>query len=66
MFYINRKWSISGIPYIFGTFEVDRKRILLKNNSLIIDKVNNEFGAVFIIFTAGFKHFEFQEYERVN
>lgn len=66
MFYINRKLSISGIPYIFGTIEVDRKRIFLKNNSLIIDKVNNEFGAVFIVFTAGFKHFESQEYERVN
>ena len=66
MFYINQKISISGLPYIFGTFVVDKKRIGLSKNNLIIDKVNHEFGAVFLIFTAGFKHLEFQEYERID
>ncbi|KAB1158098.1 hypothetical protein [Flavobacterium luteum] len=66
MFYINQKMSISGLPYIFGTFVVDKKRIGLRKNNLIIDKINHEFGAVFIIFTAGFKYLEFQEYERID
>jgi hypothetical protein len=66
MFYINQKISISGLPYIFGTFVVDKKRIGLSKKNLIIDKVNQEFGAVFLIFNAGFKYLEFQEYERID
>ena len=58
MFYLKQNLSISGLPYFFGTFTNDKKRIILKNNSIFIERIKHEFGAVVVIFTAGFKKTE--------
>ncbi|MDZ4149195.1 MAG: hypothetical protein U1C58_12970 [Flavobacteriaceae bacterium] len=65
MFYLKQNLSVSGIPYVFGTFTNDKKRIILKNNSILIERINHEFGAVAVIFTAGFKYEKILEFERM-
>ncbi|WP_299124986.1 hypothetical protein [uncultured Winogradskyella sp.] len=66
MFYLNQNFSISGLPYVFGTFTNDKKRIILKDNSIIIDRIKHEFGAVILIFEAGFKYDSLSEYIKIE
>ncbi|TYP96252.1 hypothetical protein C7447_1082 [Tenacibaculum adriaticum] len=66
IFYLNQNLSISGLPYIFGTFTNDKKRIIVKDNSILIDRIKHEFGAVAIIFPAGFRNSSVLEYERIK
>ncbi|WP_250434079.1 hypothetical protein [Hanstruepera flava] len=66
IFYIKQSLSISGLPYIFGTFANDKKRIILNDNSIIIERINHEFGAILVIFPAGFKYTSLLEYERIK
>jgi len=66
MFYLKQNLSISGLPYIFGSFTNDKKRIILKNNSILIERIKHEFGAVFVIFTVGFKNSKILEYKKIE
>jgi len=66
MFYLKQNLSISGLPYIFGTFTNDKKRIIIKNNSILIERIIHEFGAIFVIFTAGFKNTKTLEYRKIE
>ncbi len=67
MFYLKRKIGISGIPYVFGTFLIDKKRIgITKNKNLIIDAVKGESGAIFLIFEASFEYKRYYEYEKIK
>ena len=66
MFYLKQNLSISGLPYVFGTFTNDKKRIILKNNSILIERIKHEFGVVVVIFTAGFKNDKTLEFKRIE
>jgi len=66
MFYLKQNLSVSGVPYVFGTFTNDKKRIILKNNSILIERIKHEFGAVVVIFTAGFKNEKTLEFKRIE
>ena len=66
MFYLKQNLSISGLPYLFGTFTNDKKRIILTNNSIFIERIKHEFGAVVVIFTAGFKNTKTLEFKKIE
>ncbi len=66
IFYVKQNLSISGLPYVFGTFINDKKRIILKDNSIFIERIRHEFGAIFVIFPAGFKNTKLLEFKRIE
>ena len=48
------------------TLKNDKKRIILKNNSILIERIKHEFGAIVVIFTAGFKNDKTLEFKRIE
>lgn len=68
MFYLDNKYlKCNGIPYLFGGFTNNKRRITLsKNNNLIINQAVDNTGAILFLFWAGASYNGVYEFERLE
>jgi hypothetical protein len=68
MFYINNHYyRMTGIPYLVGSYESNKRRIGLSNNgSLIVNKAVSNEGAILLIIGTGHRYNSSEEFNRIN
>ncbi|MFC5045088.1 hypothetical protein ACFSTE_16265 [Aquimarina hainanensis] len=68
MFYLdNKDISIHGIPFLFGGYRSDKRRIgMTKDNNLIVNEAIGNEGAILLILAAGYQYNASYEYERIQ
>ena len=68
MFYIdNHYYKMTGIPYLAGGYESNKRRIgLSKSGNLIVNKAVSNEGAVLLIIGTGHAYNDSKVFERVN
>lgn len=68
MFYLdNKDLKINGVPFLFGGYQSDKRRIgISTNNNLIINTAIGNEGGLLIIFSAGYQYNTSYEFERIK
>ncbi len=62
----NRNFRALGLPYIFGSIDVKKRRLSLGNDCLIIDEVYHSSGGLLIIFSDSKTWTSRDKYSRVR